>query len=100
MGKTSVESRLNIPGKWAWAGMEAPGFLTLLFIMWSLPRELAMGMEGGSRVALPWENWGMAALFVSLFFRIFEISFVFVGDEGEGEKNLKNNVSCIRYHAP
>ncbi|MCJ1467758.1 hypothetical protein MMC07_006383 [Pseudocyphellaria aurata] len=63
MGKTSVESRLNIPGKWAWTGMEAPGFLTLLFIMWSLPRELAMGMEGESRMALPWENWAMAALF-------------------------------------
>ncbi|KAJ9642522.1 hypothetical protein H2199_004903 [Coniosporium tulheliwenetii] len=34
--------------------MEAPGFLTLLYIMWTLPREL--GLE-----RLPWENWTMAA---------------------------------------
>ncbi|EON68891.1 hypothetical protein W97_08149 [Coniosporium apollinis CBS 100218] len=57
-GKTSINSRLNLPGKWAWATMEAPGFLTLLYIMWSLPQEL--GLE-----RLPWENWIMAALFTT-----------------------------------
>lgn len=65
MGKTSVESRLNMPGKWAWAGMEAPGFLLLGGIMYVLPGRVL----GGE--ALPWENWGMAGLFVGFFFFFF-----------------------------
>lgn len=57
MGKTSIDSKYNLPGKWAWFTMEAPGFITLLYIMWSLPKEL--GLEG-----LPYANWAMAAMFV------------------------------------
>jgi len=57
MGKTSKESRFNIPGKIGWATMEAPGFITLLYIMYSLPKE--QGIE-----QLPWANWVMASLFV------------------------------------
>ena len=57
MGKTSNNSRFNIPGKLAWLTMEAPGFITLLYIMWSLPKEL--GIE-----SLPWGNWTMAGMFV------------------------------------
>ena len=38
--------------------MEAPGFLTLLYIMYSLPKQ--EGIE-----SLPFTNWTMAALFVS-----------------------------------
>ncbi|KAF1344073.1 3-oxo-5-alpha-steroid 4-dehydrogenase-domain-containing protein [Delphinella strobiligena] len=55
-GKTSIESRYNLPGKWAWAIMEAPGFITLLYNMVTLPKEL--GIE-----SLPWENWTMAGLY-------------------------------------
>ncbi|KAK4958601.1 hypothetical protein LTR66_013167 [Elasticomyces elasticus] len=57
-GKTSVESRFNLPGKWAWAGMEAPGFVTLLYVMFALPRELGIG-------PLPWANWTMAGLYTT-----------------------------------
>jgi 3-oxo-5-alpha-steroid 4-dehydrogenase 1 len=63
MGKTSVESLLNMPGKWAWLIMESPGFLTLLYIMSTLPGKLG--------VALPWQNWFMAGLFVCLRTRIW-----------------------------
>jgi hypothetical protein len=58
MGKTSIPSRLNIPGKLGWATMEAPGFILLLYIMSTLPTKL--GIE-----SLPWENWVLAAVFVS-----------------------------------
>ena len=57
-GKTSVESRLNIPGRIGWATMEAPGFITLLYIMFTLPQQ--NGIE-----KLPPANWLMAVLFVS-----------------------------------
>lgn len=40
--------------------MEAPGFITLLYIMYALPKELDIS-------ALPWGNWTMAALFVCLY---------------------------------
>lgn len=56
-GKTSIESRFNLPGKWAWALMEAPGFVTLLYNMYTLPKELGLG-------PLPWANWTMAGLYV------------------------------------
>lgn len=56
-GKTSVESRFNIPGKIGWATMESMGFLTLLYIMYTLPEELGIR-------ELPWGNWTMAGCFV------------------------------------
>ena len=56
-GKTSVESRFNIPGRVAWATMEAPGFINLLYIMFTLPKQ--NGIE-----SLPLGNWIMAGLFV------------------------------------
>jgi len=55
-GKTSITSRLNIPGKIGWFTMEAPGFLLLLYIMYSLPKEIGLAR-------LPGENWLMASLF-------------------------------------
>ncbi|KAF2840730.1 3-oxo-5-alpha-steroid 4-dehydrogenase-like protein [Patellaria atrata CBS 101060] len=55
-GKTSNSSPLNLPGKFAWAAMESPGFITLLYIMYTLPEQ-----EGLS--SLPWQNWTMVALF-------------------------------------
>jgi len=57
MGKTSVTSRLNLPGKIGWLTMEIPGFLLLLYLMFTLP-------EMNGIKSLPWENKTMAALFV------------------------------------
>ena len=59
-GKTSAVSKLNIPGKIAWITMEVPGFVTLLYVMNSLP---ANGIS-----SLPWENKAMAGLFVRSYF--------------------------------
>ncbi|KAF1960298.1 3-oxo-5-alpha-steroid 4-dehydrogenase-like protein [Byssothecium circinans] len=56
-GKTSNDSRFNISGKWGWFTMESAGFVTLMYIMSTLPREL--GIE-----SLPWGNWTMAGCFV------------------------------------
>ncbi|KAI0484416.1 3-oxo-5-alpha-steroid 4-dehydrogenase [Xylariaceae sp. FL0804] len=57
MGKTSVQSRLNVPGRIGWLTMEAPGFITLLYIMKTLPAEHGI-------TDLPWQNKVLAALFV------------------------------------
>ncbi|KAG6019852.1 hypothetical protein E4U41_003055, partial [Claviceps citrina] len=57
MGKTSVDSRLNLPGRVAWMLMEAPGFMVLLYVMRTLPQ-----MEGIDD--LPWQNRVLAGLFV------------------------------------
>lgn len=59
MGKTSVESLFNIPGRIAWFTMEIPGFLTLLYMMNTLPAEHGI-------TELPWQNKLLGALFVSL----------------------------------
>ncbi|MCJ1459047.1 hypothetical protein MMC28_009424 [Mycoblastus sanguinarius] len=56
MGKTSTPSHFNVPGKLGWATMEAPGFVTLLYLMYSLPRQEGVG-------SLPTANWVMAVLF-------------------------------------
>ncbi len=56
-GKTSADSRFNIPGKIAWLTMEAPGFCTLLYIMNTLPAETGLA-------SLPLENKIMGSLFV------------------------------------
>ncbi|CAK7264265.1 hypothetical protein SEPCBS119000_000900 [Sporothrix epigloea] len=57
MGKTSVNSRFNIPGRIAWLTMESPGFLTLLYIMNTLTKEQGI-------TDLPWQNKVLAGLFV------------------------------------
>lgn len=57
MGKTSVNSILNIPGRIAWFTMEIPGFLTLLYMMNTLPAEHGI-------TSLPWQNKVLGALFV------------------------------------
>ncbi|PHH81742.1 hypothetical protein CDD82_7960 [Ophiocordyceps australis] len=56
MGKTSTASRLNLPGRVAWATMEAPGFVTLLYTM----RGVA-ALRGVTE--LPWQNRVLAGLF-------------------------------------
>ncbi|OAA78614.1 steroid 5 alpha-reductase [Akanthomyces lecanii RCEF 1005] len=57
MGKTSVRSPLNIPGRIAWMTMEAPGFLTLVYIMNTLPQQ--HGIHD-----LPWPPFFLPALFM------------------------------------
>ncbi|KAI1337614.1 3-oxo-5-alpha-steroid 4-dehydrogenase-domain-containing protein [Xylariaceae sp. FL0016] len=57
MGKTSVKSIFNIPGRIAWFTMEVPGFMTLLYIMKTLPAEHGI-------TDLPWQNKVLASLFV------------------------------------
>jgi hypothetical protein len=60
MGKTSVTSRLNLPGRIGWLTMEIPGFLTLLYHLSTLPSQSHPNNEEG----LPWQNKVLAALFV------------------------------------
>ncbi|KAL8831692.1 MAG: hypothetical protein Q9170_005188 [Blastenia crenularia] len=55
-GKTSSSSRLNLPGKFAWAAMETPGLMVLLYCMFTIPAN--QGLD-----KLPPANWLMAALF-------------------------------------
>jgi len=55
-GKTSINSRFNIPGKIGWALMETPGFVVVLYCMFNLPKE--QGIK-----ELPAANWLMAGLF-------------------------------------
>lgn len=57
MGKTSTRSKLNLPGRLAWMTMESPGFITLLYIMKTLPAQHGI-------TDLPWQNKVLAALFV------------------------------------
>ncbi|KAL7926355.1 3-oxo-5-alpha-steroid 4-dehydrogenase domain-containing protein [Trichoderma austrokoningii] len=57
MGKTSVSSRFNIPGRLAWMTMECPGFLTLLYVMNTLPQKA--GVDD-----LPFQNRVLGGLFV------------------------------------
>lgn len=55
-GKTSIESKWNLNGRLAWAIMESPGFLTLLYCMWAIPQQQGIA-------TLPWANWTMAGMF-------------------------------------
>ena len=67
MGKTSVASKLNLPGRIGWLTMEAPGFITLLYIMNTLSDK--MGIED-----LPWQNKVLAGLFVRPLKRLLTVS--------------------------
>lgn len=58
MGKTSVNSIFNLPGRIAWFTMECPGFLTLLYTMYTLSAEQGI-------TDLPWQNKVLAGLYVS-----------------------------------
>ncbi|PNY25984.1 Uncharacterized protein TCAP_04080 [Tolypocladium capitatum] len=56
-GKLPAPSRFNMPGRVAWLTMEVPGFLTLLYIMRTLPQQ--HGIHD-----LPWQNRVLGGLFV------------------------------------
>lgn len=67
MGKTSVSSIFNLPGRIAWLTMESPGFITLIYIMRTLPVQhaLASGVKAEEiDIDLPWQNKVLAGLFV------------------------------------
>lgn len=57
MGKTSVDSLFNLPGRIAWFTMECPGFLTLLYTMSTLTADQGI-------TDLPWQNKVLAGLYV------------------------------------
>ncbi|KAL2146073.1 hypothetical protein VTI28DRAFT_5166 [Corynascus sepedonium] len=63
MGKTSVTSRFNLPGRIGWLTMEVPGFLTLLYTLRTLPAQVLpsslLQTDG-----LPYQNKILAFLFV------------------------------------
>ena len=56
MGKTSKESRFNIPGKIGWITMEVPGTIALLYCMSTIPAD--------GITSLPLENRILGSLFV------------------------------------
>lgn len=60
-GKTSIDSKLNLPGKWAWFVMESPTILTMLYCMFTIPK-----MENIE--SLPWANWTMAGVYCIHYF--------------------------------
>ncbi|KAK3706718.1 hypothetical protein LTR37_012562 [Vermiconidia calcicola] len=55
-GKTSIDSKLNLSGKWAWCIMESPTILLMTYCMFSIPQQ-----EGIA--SLPWANWTMAGIY-------------------------------------
>ncbi|KAK4575207.1 hypothetical protein LTR86_001059 [Recurvomyces mirabilis] len=58
-GKTSIESKFNLPGKWAWFLMEIPGMTMVLYCMFSIPSTVGFATPQ----ALPWANWTMAGVY-------------------------------------
>lgn len=71
MGKTSVNSRFNLPGRIGWLTMEAPGFLTLLYNLINLTPQAnpyyhhhPSSSQPDTSYSLPWQNKVLAALFV------------------------------------
>ena len=66
-GKTSRDSKFNIPGKVAWMSMEVWGMLSLLYMIYTVPAQV--GLDGIG--ALPWENKVMAGMFARLPFSLY-----------------------------
>ncbi|KAJ4405907.1 hypothetical protein N0V82_010238 [Gnomoniopsis sp. IMI 355080] len=67
MGKTSVNSIFNIPGRIAWFTMEIPGFLSLLYMMNTLPAEHGI-------TDLPWQNKVLHYLYRAVTFPFIQPS--------------------------
>lgn len=55
-GKTSIDSRFNLPGKYAWAVMESAGPVVVLYCMTTIPEQQGIA-------SLPWGNWTVAGLY-------------------------------------
>ena len=50
MGRSSVISKFNLPGRYAWAAAEIIGPLNMLFILYSLPAKLAPAMQSSTSI--------------------------------------------------
>lgn len=59
----------DLPGRWAWILMELPGFLTVLYVVSTLPTELNIA-------ELPWQNKLMATLFVLIPSTLHHLSLI------------------------
>ena len=67
MGRTSIVSRLNLPGRYAWAGAEVLGPLSMLYVLFTLPGKLKPPPYSDSSVAgtgLPIQHEILGALYV------------------------------------
>lgn len=67
MGKTSTESRFNLPGRYAWCVAESVGPLNMLYIMYSLPSKLLPPPTSSTSVlgtGLPFTQELLAFLYV------------------------------------
>jgi 3-oxo-5-alpha-steroid 4-dehydrogenase 1 len=67
MGKTSTDSRFNLPSRYAWCAAELVGPLNLLFIVFTLPSKLHPPPNSGSSIlstGLSAKNELLAALYV------------------------------------
>ena len=61
MGKTSITSVLNFPGRLGWVSMEVPGFTSMLYTAHTLAKQTGTSPSG--LLGLPWQNQLMAAMF-------------------------------------
>lgn len=67
MGKTSSQSRFNLPGRYAWAAAEIVGPINLLFIIFSLPSKLKPTPDAATSflgTGLPAQNEILACLYL------------------------------------
>lgn len=67
MGKTSTESRFNLPGRYAWCVAEVVGPLNMLFVIYSLPSTSRATVASGSSIfgtGLPFTHELLAMLYV------------------------------------
>lgn len=67
MGKTSSKSRLNLPGRYAWAAAESIGPFNLLFILFTLPSKLKPSPNASSSflgTGLPVQSEIMGVLYL------------------------------------
>lgn len=67
MGRTSIISKANLPGRYAWAAAEVLGPLNLLYVVYSLPGKLKPQPDAASSVlgtGLPIQHEILGALYV------------------------------------
>jgi 3-oxo-5-alpha-steroid 4-dehydrogenase 1 len=67
MGKTSTKSRVNLPGRYAWAGAELIGPLNVAYILFMLPGKLKPQPNASTSflgTGLPAQNETMALLYL------------------------------------
>jgi 3-oxo-5-alpha-steroid 4-dehydrogenase 1 len=81
MGKTSTKSRLNLPGRYAWAGAELIGPLNLAYILFTLPEKLRPQPNASTSflgTGLPAQNETMALLYLAHYLNRAVISPLYI----------------------